>query len=119
MPDPDATLGWAGLRKSAPPYVIGLFDNTTQKGLLEVRLTSADIKRNGYNLYYLGTSVLTSDCYLYMGDMIDRKCVEAFNRASPNQLYDVYVSLKFEGPTFGTNASEDRVHYDKIVFVRK
>jgi len=84
-----------------------------------VKLTSAGINRNGYNLYYLGTSVLTSDCYLYIGDMIDRKCVEAYNRTTPNQSYDIYVSMKFEGPTFGTNASEDGVLYDRIVLIRK
>lgn len=119
VPDPDAALGWAGTWKTKAPYVIGLFDNTTQSGLLEKSLAPADIKPNCYNLYLLGTSKLTSDCYVWMDSMYDRKCIGAYNRKKPNQTFAIYMSLKFEGPTFGSKVQEDRVLCDKIVLMRK
>lgn len=118
IPDPEAALGWARSSTIKLPFYACLFDNTKQTGLADIRLTPADIKPGRYNLYLVGTTKLTSDCYI-----IDSKsyvsCVEAYDTKNPTQTFDVYISLRFEGPSFDSGNSEDRFFCDRFVLVKK
>ncbi len=117
--DPEATLGWARSWTPVFPFKMGVFDDLAQNRLIDKTLTQADIKPGGYNLYLLGTTTLTSMCYIWTEGFYDFRLVEAYERTNPKQAFDVYISLKFEGPTFGTASVDDRVLCDKFVAVRK
>ena len=117
--DADAALGWARSWKPTFPFKMGVFDDMAQKGLIDRTLNTGDIKPGGYNLYLLGSSSLTADCYVWTAGFFEKSCVRAYDRNSPAQSFDIYISLKFEGPRYGTNTPEDRVLCDRIVFVKK
>ncbi len=117
--DPDAALGWTRSSTTKLPFRVCLYDNTMQKKLANLKLTSAEIKPDRYNLYLIGTSTLTSDCYIDIDSKYYISCVEAYNGKNPMQTFDVYISLKFEGPSFGSSASEDKAFCDKFVLVKK
>lgn len=70
-------------------------------------------------MYLLGSTTLTSLCYIWTEGFYDFNAVNAYDRNNPKQAFDVYISLKFEGPSFGSAGVEDRVLCDKFVVVKK
>ncbi len=123
-PDSAAGAGWAqSWDGTEVPFPLGVFDGDAQTGMAGLRLSSGDFHPDRYYAYRLEGAVKpNTNFYMYAG-MKPRHyyqyCTEAFDPARPELEYDVYLSLKFEGPGYGSSAREkaDRIWFDRVIFV--
>ncbi|MPN44942.1 hypothetical protein SDC9_192509 [bioreactor metagenome] len=77
-----------------------------------------------FQLYKLGNAPISSACYLWtMGSWAAGINMGSLYTAgeSPDKKYEVWVSLKFEGPGYhpASKARENRVWLDRAVVVEK
>lgn len=102
------------------PMLIGVYSPANGARVIK-QIFPADIALNVYKVYKMENLLLGAGDYLYLFSSWVIQCdiFKAF-RADPNQRYDIYVSIKFEGPAFGGDLSrEDAVYVDRIVVVRR
>lgn len=123
----DAASGFALVERKVPashrkpPFPFGLYDRTNRKHLLEGRISALDIVPGTFHLYKLGRSAVTSgECNLWMGASwhMSQMCQQVF-RPGIDDEWDIYVSLKFEGPDYDSSSrlQESSVYFDRVVFV--
>lgn len=122
----DAALGVAIRPNAKPlevPFTFGVYDGHEKGSHL---LNGGSIKReeivpDRFHLYKLGTTHLTANCYVWLtgswSATIPLK--EAYDDAHSRQAWDVYASLKFEGPGYSaqSTATVDNVWCDRVVLV--
>ncbi|MBQ3344639.1 MAG: DUF4838 domain-containing protein [Kiritimatiellae bacterium] len=121
---PDAAAGYAYVERKARhsvPFSIGFYDNIGKKYLLNSPIAAKDIVPNEFHFYKLGRCGIPSGyCVIWMGNSwrLSQSCAQIF-RPGMDEDWDVYVSLKFEGPVYDKNSTlkESNVYYDRIVFV--
>ena len=105
------------------PYSVGLYDHNARKTLVggSTFLKQEQIVPDAFHLYRLGrTDIPSSRCGLWVGWSwnlgVDASLAFV---AGERPEYDVYVSLKFEGPRFGGDASrKSAVYFDRLIFVK-
>ena len=125
---PDAAIGKALYEDAAEerlsvPYSVGIYNADEKRTLLggSAALSRKDIVPGTFRLYRLGRTTLSSSrCSLWVGYSwrLTVPCSVAFV-AGERPEYDVYVSLKFDGPKFGGDASrKSAVYFDRLVFVK-
>jgi len=103
-----------------PTILVGVYNPTNgTRGLKSVVLT--DITPNVYKLYKCGTAQLYSNDYIYVFNNWNVQAdVASWIEGKPNQLYDVYLSMKCTGPSYGGSSSDpDKVYIDRIILVGK
>lgn len=122
-PDPNAALGIAiGGAWDRNPITYGTYDKTTAKWGLTKTLPGNLIEADQYKFYKLGTTQLSTNCLIWVTEgwlamiPLEQFYVEGY----PFIKWDIYVSLKFEGPTYGSKNPEtpNRISCDQVVLVR-
>jgi hypothetical protein len=124
---PDAAFGIA-ISDAAPrlelPFTFGLYDEENNKFLIsEKKIMKKDIVPDKFHLYKLGTSNLTSKCRVWLsrswqaGISLSEFC----EVGNPYKKWDIYVSLKFEGPGYSpkSKAAKNDFWCDRIILVEK
>ena len=109
------------VHRLAAEVSFGIYDAVKKKeGCVRI-LTPKDIVPGKFKLYKLGTFVIPQSGYYHFGNWSGCSVAdELYNRdAMPGTLYDVYFSLKFEGPLFNGREKENRIYCDRIVRVVK
>lgn len=85
-------------------------------------LEISEIKPDVYNFYKLGTVELTPNCRLWLGIDSWLSCTKLERFYEPGVLnkWDVYVSIKFEGPWYSqkSKSKRNRILCDQIVLVK-
>lgn len=118
--DPDAAFGVA--TKSVPmnPFPMGFYDSYGRKHGVQRSVQLSEIKAGGYQIYKLGSVKLTVACGVWIADWQARADLKQFYDESGNNQWDVYVSLKFEGPMYtgNTNATENRAFIDQVILIK-
>jgi hypothetical protein len=83
-------------------------------------ITPKDIE-SGYNLYKFGPFKMKPSEYFYLfWSWNIQMDLDAIRSDDPNQEYEVYASIKFEGPSFpsGDPSRPDAICVDRIIAVR-
>jgi len=126
--DPEAAWGY-GVTVHAPdlPFQFGFYQWESRhppKGTHGPRVSLArnDIAPGQYRLYKLGRITLTPDCWIWFSAKswaTQLQVGERLYEPGADNLWDAWVSLKFEGPTYGGTAATDQVLCDRIILVRQ
>ena len=99
----------------------GFYDGYSRKFVSNRVLKKSDIQAEGYHLYALGTVALTPDCLIWLdGSWGITGKLDAFYEPGVHNRWEVYLSLKFEGPSFSDTPApgENRVRCDQIVLIK-
>jgi len=104
------------------PFTFGLYDQINKKHLLANKsIAKKDIIIDKFHLYKLGTSGITTQTVAWMSknwlpNVQVGQCAELGN---PFKRFDIYVSLKFEGPAYGTKSktTKNQVFCDGIILI--
>jgi len=106
------------------PFPCGFYDNYGKRFLLNQKITKEEIVPDRYALYKVGEAPLPPKSTLWTGSSwrasIDLS--ELFTPGeAPDKLYEIWISLKFEGPAYSpeSKAKENRVWIDRAVVVEK
>ena len=121
---PDAAAGYAYVERKAKhrvPFSIGLYDKVGKKYLLNSSIPAKDIVPNEFHFYKIGRcGIPSADCIVWMGSSwrLNQSCARIF-RPGMDEDWDVYVSLKFEGPAYDKSSTlkESNVYYDRLVLI--
>ena len=122
--DADAACGVAvvGACRTDPPVSFGLYDDYRQKWVLSRTIARDDIQPNRYGVYRLGRATLSPQCRLWMTDawVFTIPLEEAYQEGDPLVEWEIYASLKFTGPKYGSaDAGQgNRIACDRVVLVR-
>ena len=131
--DPAAVFGFAARHKTHVAFPYGMYANdyrshlsgskiTTKWTLLKQRLLEKDeVTADCYRLYRIGRFPITNATRVSTtGNAFFFRDVSIFfSKDAPSQEWDVYLSLKFEGPAVpGSRAEENSVSCDRIVLVK-
>lgn len=116
-----ATRGLAAtLDTSELPLSMGFYDQTDTIQY-HGQIPAEDITTNSYDLYYINTAALNQRCLVWFTAswMLSIPISEHYDHDDPDRLWDVYASVRFEGPTypFGGTGLVDRIYVDQIVLV--
>ncbi|MFH0795520.1 MAG: DUF4838 domain-containing protein [Candidatus Omnitrophota bacterium] len=120
--DPDSAAGITVARVpgSELPFNLGYYDEITKRQLHR-NITENEICSSGYNLYKIGRTTLNEQCTVWIGSSwVPQFPVSAFyDVQDPEKEWDIYASLRFEGPTYphGQKGTVDRVFVDRVVLV--
>jgi len=125
--DPAAAWGVSNFCNTGMiPFKLGFFDDyskiNNKSKFSTISESEIKIAPDNYKFYKLGTITLTPNCYIWGGNgNIQVMLGHLYSTDEPNAKYDVYVSLKFEGPAYSlvTAGKPNRVLCDRIVLVKK
>jgi len=123
----DAAYGFAyGRPVSEPekkfPFGVYSFDDPKHpKRRSDVRLAKGDLKLDGFHFYSAGTVQLSGHCIVWATPSWYLNCHPGryFDAADPEKEWDIYVSLKFVGPSYELPAEDgkDAVFMDQVILV--
>lgn len=124
---PDAAVGQAIYDPKAKvelPFTCGFYDSVGKRFLLNRKITREEIVPDRFLLYKLGDAPIPSANYLWtMGSWTAGINLGGLYTAgeSPDKKYEIWLSLKFEGPGYhpASKAKENRVWLDRAVVVEK
>ncbi|MFH0797214.1 MAG: DUF4838 domain-containing protein [Candidatus Omnitrophota bacterium] len=121
--DPDSASGIAITKETGGelPFNLGYYDGTTKRQLPR-NITKDEICSSGYNLYKIGRTTLNEQCLVWISSSwwIGFPAISAcYDSDDPEKEWDIYASLRFEGPTYphGPKSTVDRVFVDRVVLV--
>ena len=123
-PDPEAAMGSCITRETGGelPLTLGYYDQSAKDFVAKLEIEADDIPSPGYNVYKIGRGKLSPSCYVWFtGSWLIQVLLDGFyNPATPDQEWDIYASLRLEGPTYphGERGETDRVFVDRIILVR-
>jgi len=143
---PDAKLGYAApVVKPDMPFNFGYFQNDstiqdlsalpqlpegskaawkrTGKGFsLQRTLTAEEIIPGKYHIYELGEIRVTPDCLIWFSAQSWQTHLRVGTRLykpDSDNRWQAYVSMKFDGPSYGGEAQEDAVLVDRVILVKE
>lgn len=146
VPAPDAAFGYAApVHMPDMPFNFGFYQgeeaprdparlpelapdsplqwHRTMSGTYSLRreLTPDDITPGQYRIYELGEITLTPDCMIWFSNQswtTNLQLGHLLYRPDGHHHWRAWVSLKFDGPTYGGAAEEDQVLVDRIILVQ-
>ena len=122
----DAAYGVAMREPNKPlelPFTFGLYDFYNKKMVIRKSLKKEELKIDRFHLYHLGTVTISQNCRLWLtGSWSAHVALESFHTPGfPDKKWELYVSLKFEGPDYNkkSKAKKNNVWMDRVVLVEK
>lgn len=126
--DAEAAWGYAAtIHEPDLPFQIGFYQwesRQPSKGKegARLRLEQKDITPGKYRLYKLGGITLVPDCWIWFSAKswaTNQQLGERLYEPGTSNQWDAWVSLKFDGPTYGGTATADLVLCDRIIVVKQ
>jgi len=126
--DAEAACGYATtIHLPDMPFQVGFYQwesRQPSKGKegARIRLEQKDITSGKYRLYKLGAITLTPDSWIWFSAKswaTNQQLGERLYEPGAINHWEAWVSLKFDGPTYGGTAKEDLVLCDRIIVVKK
>jgi hypothetical protein len=126
--DAEAAWGYATtIHVPDMPFQVGFYQwesRQPSKGKegARIRLEQKDITPGKYRLYKLGAITLTPDSWIWFSAKswaTNQQLGERLYEPGAINQWDAWVSLKFDGSTYGGTAKEDLVLCDRIIVVKK
>ncbi len=103
------------------PQDCGLYITQERQSVLRHTVKPEDVKP-GWNWYCLGRTRLSSDAYVWITTnwIIQVGVANAFDNANPNAQYDIWVNMRFTGPTYpcGKQGEPDTMSVERVVLIR-
>ena len=110
------------IHKYGLPIVWGLYDQIGKKQPVGGSIKPEDVPGSGYNWYKLGTSRVGPSFYFYFfwSWIIQIDVDSICDPKHPDQQFDVWAKIKFEGPAFphGQPGEKNAISVERIVFVK-
>ncbi len=101
--------------------VWGLY--TPGKGMNPGRISTDDVPGSGYNWYRLGSFPITASSYVYFfwSWYIQVDVGRAYSSETPDQKFEIWASIKFEGPEFPHDWTEanNAISVERVVLVKR
>jgi hypothetical protein len=132
VPDPEAAFGYATTVDLPDlPFEMGFYQWTDRNpppgkpsGIhgARVKISPDQITPGVYRLYELGEITVTEDSWIWFSAKSWVTHLEVGTRVyEPGAVnrWQAWVSLKFDGPTYGGAAKEDLVLVDRIILVKR
>ena len=125
--DPEAAFGYAAtVHKPDFPFQLGFWQWKTRHPPSgthgpRLKLGKDRITPGVYTLYELGEVTVTLDSFVWFSAQSWMTHLEAGARVyepGADNKWHAYVSIKFDGPTYGGDAGEDLVLVDRVILVR-
>jgi hypothetical protein len=131
--DPDAESGIANKLDLTADYVDspekyvlpmswGLYSTTEKRSGGAGTIKPEDVPGPGYHWYKMGTFPVAPGYYAYFfwSWIIQVDVDSAFDPAGPDQKFDVWARIKFEGPRFphGKPTDKDAIYVERLVLVK-
>ena len=122
--DPQATAGICVTKATDGelPFTYGYYDETARKFAINGKIEKKAITSPSYKLYKLGRTTLNERCTIWITGswQISFSPSSFYDSAKPARQWDIYVSLRFEGPTYLDNmeGKADRVYVDRVILVK-
>lgn len=105
------------------PMPWGVYDNAATKVLVQNLIQRADVPGAGYHWYKLGETKLTGNdtMYFFWSWWIQLDVGDAFIEEKPQQTFEVWANMKFEGPMFphAKEGDKNAISIERVVFVQK
>jgi hypothetical protein len=118
--DPDAAFGYATpVDQPDVPFAYGFHQMDTKTRIHTHNLGRKQVSPGQYRLYPVGKATVTPESWVYFGKSWETRLDVGARLHEPGaeNLWEVYVSMKFEGPTYGGKEDEDRVLVDRVILV--
>ena len=100
----------------------GIYSRTQKKRLLEKTISKKDLSQDEkYHFYYLGQTPILENSVLWVHWSwgFQGFLKNAYDPLNPDVLYDVYVSIKVQGPSYVNGSQKaDDVRIDRAIFVK-
>ena len=128
--DPDAFGGKAKARDSngkddyhARPFTFGIYEWKFRKFIADTRLEKADVPQDEkYHWYYAGRTRIYSNrtrLWSHWSWTLNFSLQKAFEAKNFKQLFDVYVSVKLQGPSYVEGSqSPNEVRVDRLMLLK-
>lgn len=104
------------------PMPWGLYATVEQKGVGGAAIKAEEIPGPGYHWYRLGTFPVKPGYYVYFfwSWIIQLDVDNVFDPAKPDQKFDVWARIKFEGPRFphAKPGEKDAICVERIILVK-
>lgn len=105
------------------PLPWGLYDVVNKQGYSGAPIRAEDIPGPGYHWYKMGTFRLGPSYYLYFfwSWIIQVDVDNAYDPRQPDQQFEIWARLKFEGPRFPHGRAEDpdAICVERVVLVKQ
>jgi hypothetical protein len=106
------------------PMPWNIYDKTATKEAAHANIRPEDVTGPGYHWYKMSDVVLPNDnsfLYFYPTWFTQIDLVNVFEPAKPNQKFDIWANIKFEGPLFSHGKAEDKnaISIERVVVVKK
>jgi hypothetical protein len=103
------------------PLTFGYYDVTNKQfPLNDGKIAKKQILSDGYNFYRMGRAKLSPKGYAWFNYWKCQIGLESmYDPQHPNREYDIYVSIRFEGPTYlaGQQGKTDAIFVERFVFL--
>lgn len=111
------------LKKYQLPMQWGIYDTISKKTLLTNSIQAAQVPGAGYHWYRLNDVKLPSNAYLYFfwSWIIQLDLNRDYDEENPNQQFEIWANIKFEGPAFphGKATDKNAISVERVVLVKK
>lgn len=130
VPDPEAESGRANrleltadeMKQYALPMPWGVYDPVGKQGVLSKVLQPEEVPGPGYHWYLLGECAIGRSYYAYFfwSWNIQVDLEGALDEQHPEQPFEVWASIKFEGPGFphGRPEQPNAISVERVVLVK-
>jgi len=131
VPDAGAESGFTNrlelsdedMARYALPMPWGLYDVINKQGGGSSTIQAADVAGPGYHWYRLGAFPIAPSYYVWFfwSWIIQFDVDRAHNPEQPQAAYDVWASIKFEGPGFphGKPGDKNAISVERVVLVKQ
>jgi hypothetical protein len=113
----------AELERYKLPMPLGVYDTQGLKETLTTSIKPEDVPGPGYNWHKLGEVKLTGNDYIFFfwSWVIQLDIPNAFDEGNPNQTYEIWANIKFEGPDFPHGKADDKnaISIERVVLIKK
>lgn len=110
------------IKKYALPMPWGLYDAAKAQGITSGALRAEDVPGPGYHWYRLGASTIGPSYYLYFfwSWILQIDVESAIGADHPDQTFDIWARIKFEGPGFPHGKPEDKnaICIERVILVK-
>ncbi|MCX7597738.1 MAG: DUF4838 domain-containing protein [Armatimonadetes bacterium] len=101
---------------------LGFYDQTTGRQQHAYIGRSEPVTTGEYRLYPIGRTALSPQCYVWFDwswGIQFHEIVGLYDPANPTKQWDLYASVRFEGPAYdpSSTAKENRFYVDRLVLV--
>ena len=105
------------------PMSWGLSDKTTDAVVLEYKIRAQDVPGPGYHWYKTGrrqTIGPAHQVYFFWYRLIQQDMDSVYDADNPDQLFDIWARIKFEGPSFphAEPGDRDAICVERVVVVK-